>query len=83
MTYELQRLWQDGDQLVIHPSCGAYARKGAINGQHTIQGTALALLDELGAVGGLGRDELGEAGEGIPFFSGGSTAAAESVRQVI
>jgi hypothetical protein len=82
VTDVLERLWQGRDQLFIHPPRDADTRKRAIDGHDAIQGTALALFDELGAVGGFWGHEFGEAGELVPFLTGGSTVEVESVRDV-
>lgn len=82
MTDEPERLWQGWDQLFIHPPGDADTRKGTVDGHHAIQSTAPALVDELGAVAGFRGHEFGEAGEVVPFLTGGSTVEVESARAV-
>lgn len=71
MTNKSHPPWQNPQQLLIHPARNRHAVEGAVDGDGAVQRSALAFGDEGGPGLGLRRDEVGEGGEGVPFFAGG------------
>lgn len=61
---------QRTDELVIDHTSDCDRVKGAIGSDYTVELAGAAFLDEVGAVGGGGGDQLGEVGEGFPGFVG-------------
>lgn len=61
---------QSGYELGVDAAGDVNACKGAVDCLYAVEGAGLALLKELGAVGGLWLDDLGDLGEGCPGVVG-------------
>lgn len=70
MSNEKQRLRQNRNKLFINLTRDSERAKGAICGDHAVEFSVFAFLDEFSAVGGGGGYEVGDVAEGLPCFAG-------------
>jgi hypothetical protein len=70
MSKKQHRLRQNRYKLLINLARDSKGAKGAICGDHAIEFSVFAFLDELSAVGGLCGYEIGNIAEGLPGFAG-------------
>jgi len=66
VTDELQAVGHQADHFSIEPAGFVHAGKSTVYHQHAVQLSASDLLEELGAVAGLGLDQFSEGGKRIP-----------------
>ncbi len=64
------------DDFSFYPSGDGDTPEGAVDGFGAIEGAGLTFLEEVGWVGGLGGDEMGERGKGVVCGSSWGTVGA-------
>ena len=64
------------DDFSFYPSGDGDTAEGAVDGFGAIEGAGLTFLEEVGWVGGLGGDEMGERGKGVVCGSSWGTVGA-------
>jgi hypothetical protein len=70
MSNKKQRLRQNRNNLLINLTRDSERAKSAICGDHTVEFSVFAFLDEFSAVCGACGCEVGDVAEGLPCFAG-------------
>lgn len=78
---KLEGLGQGTQQLSVDAACDADGGKGAVGGRDAVKGPRLGLSDEIFAVSGLRRDNLGNGREGGPSVVGAELVV--SLKEII
>jgi len=70
MTYKLQALWQNGDNLLINPPGDIATIKRPVRDQHAVKGAGLTFSNEFLPVSRPGYDHVGESDDLRPCVVG-------------
>ena len=66
----LERCGQRIHDLFVDEAGQAHGVEGAVGGYHAVKLSGATFLNEIGAVGSGGSDEVGERGQGVPCLVG-------------